>query len=131
MIPTVDPRTTTLAELLATHDAVLLDAYGVLVDGAGALPDAPPLIAELNRRGTPYAITGGGTVRFYFDVNGNKAYDAGVDWALFVTGYSEVALARLADGDLSRARIEGHGGRSVSAAMYRMHYMLTSQEVPA
>ena len=56
MIPTVDPRTTTLAELLATHDAVLLDAYGVLVDGAGALPDAPPLIAELNRRGAPYAI---------------------------------------------------------------------------
>jgi len=60
-----------------------------------------------------------------------RGMDAGVDWALFVTGYSEVALARLADGDLSRARIEGHGGRSVSAAMYRMHYMLTSQEVSA
>ncbi|CAN5922980.1 HAD-IIA family hydrolase [soil metagenome] len=52
----VDPRPITVEELLATHDALLLDAYGVLVDGAGALPEAAPLIAELHRRGTPYAI---------------------------------------------------------------------------
>jgi HAD superfamily hydrolase (TIGR01450 family) len=52
----VAPRPITVADLLAAHDGLLLDAYGVLVDGAGALPDAPPLIAELNRRGTPYAI---------------------------------------------------------------------------
>lgn len=50
------PRSVTVADLLTTHDALLLDAYGVLVDGAGALPDAPAFIAELNRRGTPYAI---------------------------------------------------------------------------
>ncbi len=42
--------------LLAAHDAVLLDAYGVLVDGSGALPGAAALITALNRRGTPYAI---------------------------------------------------------------------------
>jgi len=52
----VVPRPVTVAELLATHDALLLDAYGVLVDGAGALPDAPAFIAGLNERGTPYAI---------------------------------------------------------------------------
>jgi hypothetical protein len=28
---------------------------------------------------TPYAITGGGTVQFYFDVNSNNAYDPGID----------------------------------------------------
>lgn len=50
------PRSVTVGDLLATHDALLLDAYGVLVDGAGALPDAPAFIAELSRRGTPYAI---------------------------------------------------------------------------
>ena len=52
----VEPRQTTLADLVATHDALLLDAYGVIVDGAGPLPEAGPLFAELHRRGTPYAI---------------------------------------------------------------------------
>ena len=52
----VTPRPTTIAELLATYDGVLLDAYGVLVDGQGALPGAAALIDELNRRGTPYAV---------------------------------------------------------------------------
>lgn len=50
------PRPTTLAELLAAYDGLLLDAYGVLVDGSGALPGAAALIGELNRRGTPYAV---------------------------------------------------------------------------
>ena len=50
------PETTTLADLIARHDALLLDAYGVLVDGAGPLAHTPPLVAELARRGFPYAI---------------------------------------------------------------------------
>ena len=50
------PRPTTIAELLATYDGVLLDAYGVLVDARGPLPGAAALIAELNHRGLPYAI---------------------------------------------------------------------------
>jgi len=45
-----------MAELLDRHDGILLDAYGVLVDGQGPLPHAAPLFAELARRGTPYAI---------------------------------------------------------------------------
>ena len=60
-----------------------------------------------------------------------RGADAGVDWVLFVTGYNEGALARLADGDLSRAQIEEHGGSAVSDATYRMHYMLTDREVSA
>lgn len=52
----VAPRPTTISELLAIHDGVLLDAYGVLVDARGPLPGAAALIAELNRRQTPYAI---------------------------------------------------------------------------
>ena len=50
------PRRTTIDELLATYDGVLLDAYGVLVDARGPLPGAAALISELNRRGVPYAI---------------------------------------------------------------------------
>lgn len=50
------PEPTTLAELIRRHDALLLDAYGVLVDGAGPLAHTPPLVAELNRRGVSYAI---------------------------------------------------------------------------
>lgn len=50
------PESTTLADLIGRHDALLLDAYGVLVDGAGPLAHTPPLVAELHRRGVPYAI---------------------------------------------------------------------------
>lgn len=52
----VVPRPTTISALLGTYDGVLLDAYGVLVDARGPLPGAPELVAELNRRGTPYAV---------------------------------------------------------------------------
>ena len=50
------PRPTTISALLDTYDGVLLDAYGVLVDARGPLPGAAALIAELDRRHTPYAI---------------------------------------------------------------------------
>ena len=53
---TAPPRPTTIAELLERYDGLLLDAYGVLVDGSGALPGAAQLLTELERRGTPYAI---------------------------------------------------------------------------
>ncbi|MGE0548370.1 MAG: HAD-IIA family hydrolase [Kofleriaceae bacterium] len=50
------PRRTTLSPLLDQYDAVLLDAYGVLVDARGALPATAALFAELARRGKPYQI---------------------------------------------------------------------------
>lgn len=50
------PTPTTIAALLDRYDGVLLDAFGVLIDGSGALPAAAPLLGELVRRGKPYAI---------------------------------------------------------------------------
>lgn len=50
------PQPTTIADLLDRYDGVLLDAYGVLVDDRGPLPGAAALLAELDRRGTPFAI---------------------------------------------------------------------------
>jgi len=50
-IPTV-----TTDELIARYDALLLDAYGVLVNKEGALPGAVELIAKLNRLDKPYYL---------------------------------------------------------------------------
>lgn len=50
------PTATTMSELLERYPGVLLDVYGVLLDSSGVLPGARELIAELERRGTPYAI---------------------------------------------------------------------------
>jgi HAD superfamily hydrolase (TIGR01450 family) len=52
----VSPSPTTIAALLDRYDGVLLDAFGVLIDGSGALPGAVALIAELEQSATPYAI---------------------------------------------------------------------------
>lgn len=45
-----------LGDLLDRYDGLLLDAYGVLVDAAGALPGAVALIAEARRRGLPLRV---------------------------------------------------------------------------
>ncbi len=45
-----------MAALLDAHDGVLLDAFGVLVDGSSVLPGAAELIAELDRRAKPFMI---------------------------------------------------------------------------
>jgi len=50
------PAPITMSALLDRYDGVLLDAFGVLVDGRGALPGASALLGELVRRGKPYAI---------------------------------------------------------------------------
>ena len=46
----------TIGALLDQYEGILLDAYGVLVDGSGALPAAAPLFRELRRRDKPFAI---------------------------------------------------------------------------
>jgi hypothetical protein len=50
------PTAATTSALLERYAGVLLDVYGVLLDGSGALPGARELISELDSRGVPYAI---------------------------------------------------------------------------
>lgn len=50
------PITCTAAQLIDRHRALLLDAYGVLVDAHSALDGARALITELRRRGTPFCV---------------------------------------------------------------------------
>jgi HAD superfamily hydrolase (TIGR01450 family) len=49
------PQTTTEA-LIEGYEAMLLDAYGVLVDGGGALPGAARLIERLEAAGRPWLV---------------------------------------------------------------------------
>ena len=50
------PVAASTRDLLDRYAGILLDVYGVLLDASGPLPGARELIAELARRGTPYAI---------------------------------------------------------------------------
>jgi HAD superfamily hydrolase (TIGR01450 family) len=45
-----------LADVLDRYDGLLLDAFGVLVDGSGPLPGAGELLADLARRRMPFLI---------------------------------------------------------------------------
>jgi glycerol-1-phosphatase len=50
------PPLTSIEQLIERYDALLFDAYGVLVHVSGAMPDAPKLIKRLNRIEKPYCI---------------------------------------------------------------------------
>jgi hypothetical protein len=60
-----------------------------------------------------------------------RGADAGVAWALFITGYCQESLAPLAQADLGQDQFAAQGGTGVSDALYRMHYTLTAQDVRA
>ena len=60
-----------------------------------------------------------------------RGSDAGVDWALFVTGYREETLADLVPDVVGRLHFEQRGVTSVLDAMYGMDYSLTHVETNA
>jgi hypothetical protein len=60
-----------------------------------------------------------------------RGADAGVDWALLVTGYGQDALEALMRGDLGSAQLARHGATEVLAGMYRMDYSVVQRETPA
>ncbi|MCG6896661.1 MAG: HAD-IIA family hydrolase [Thiocapsa sp.] len=50
------PQTPDLDQLIAEYDCWLLDAYGVLLDDAGALPGAVDLLRRLDAAGKPWLV---------------------------------------------------------------------------
>ena len=58
-----------------------------------------------------------------------RGADAGVDWALLVTGYSFDALARLAGADLDASRLAEQGAMGVQGATSRLDYVLSHDEI--
>jgi hypothetical protein len=60
-----------------------------------------------------------------------RGADAGLDWAMLVTGYSQEALASLEQADLGTAQLEKHGATGVLSATYRMEYSIIRRELDA
>ena len=60
-----------------------------------------------------------------------RGADAGVDWALLVTGYSQEAVAGLAQAELGNAMLEQHGAAGAVSAVYRLDYTLLHRELDA
>jgi len=60
-----------------------------------------------------------------------RGADAGVDWAVLVTAYSEESLANLMQADLGGAQLERRGAAGVVSAMYRLAHTLTEREIDA
>lgn len=58
-----------------------------------------------------------------------RGADAGVDWALLLTGYTEEALAEVDRNVLGRVHLERRRATGVVDAMYRIDYSLTRDEV--
>ena len=58
-----------------------------------------------------------------------RGADAGVDWAILVTGYREDALVELSSVDLGAARLAEQGAEGVHDSIYRLDYSLSHDEV--
>jgi hypothetical protein len=60
-----------------------------------------------------------------------RGVDAGVDWALLVTGYGQSEVTALAQSGLSAVELEKQGAANVVSGLYRSDYTLTAQETSA
>jgi hypothetical protein len=60
-----------------------------------------------------------------------RGVDAGVDWAIFVTGYNPNALAELAGGALGASRLAEYGATGIQDTSYRFDYALSHDEIAA
>jgi hypothetical protein len=58
-----------------------------------------------------------------------RGADAGVDWAILVTGYDTDALAELSGGSLGEPGLAEQGATDVEHTTYRMHHSLSQAEV--
>ena len=76
--------------------------------------------ARLLRRGLQAAMTREQRIR---------GADAGVDWALFATGYDAAAIAGLRESHVSDGALLAHGACDVVAAPYRLDYSVSADDV--
>jgi hypothetical protein len=58
-----------------------------------------------------------------------RGVDAGVDWAVLVTGYEQDAVAGLAQTVLGSANLEGRGATGMQSATYRTDYSVIQREI--
>jgi hypothetical protein len=58
-----------------------------------------------------------------------RGVDAGIDWALLVTGYARAPIVELASGMLSAAELELRGASGVVAAAYGLAHCVVSRDL--
>ena len=58
-----------------------------------------------------------------------RGADAGVDWAILVTGCRQEALGQIADAELGALRLAEQGAAGVQGAIYRLDYSLSHDEI--
>ena len=92
------------------------------------LRDALPPLASEAGIGSAHLLEGAATPPMTNEQRIRGA-DAGVDWAVLVTGYSADAVTRVAESGLTHAGFEAHGARGAADALYRMEYTLTDRDV--
>lgn len=117
----------TLDRLIERYDALLLDAYGVLVSLDGALPGAVALIDRLNRQGMPYWVLSNTAARlpehaaaryrgFGLEVAAERILTSGMLLTDYYATHDLEGSATLVLGpDDSRVYVERAGGRPVRA----------------
>lgn len=134
------PPSTTALALADRYDALLLDAYGVIVAHDGALPGARALIAKLQERGRAFFIvtndasrTPAGCARFYREVGLDIAEEQVISSGSLLAGYFQehgLAGARcvvLGPAD-SRSLVEDAGGQLVAADDEELDVLVVADE---
>ncbi len=118
------PRVT-LDRLIEQYDALLLDAYGVLVSLDGALPGAAAVLERLNRQGVPYWLLSNTAARlpehaaeryrgFGLEVAPNCILTSGMLLTDYYAAHDLVGRRTLVLGpEDSRVYVERAGGRPV------------------
>lgn len=97
--PGPSPARARLVDLLDRYDGVLIDSFGVLTDGGGALPGAAALVAELRRRALPFLV-----------VTNDASRQGGTNAARFHRfGLDIAAESILSAGDLIAPYFAAHG----------------------
>jgi HAD superfamily hydrolase (TIGR01450 family) len=119
------PTGITLDALMERYDALLLDAYGVLVDLDGALPGAAALLDRLDRQGMPYWVLSNTAARlpehaaaryrdFGLKLAAGRILTSGTLLAPYYAAHGLVGSATLVLGpEDSRVYVERAGGRPV------------------
>jgi hypothetical protein len=94
------------------------------------LQDMLPRLPSRPGIGSAHLLEGASTPRMTNEQR-IRGPDAGLDWALLITGYSQDALTSLMQTDLSHAQLEEHGAAEALAAMYHMAYSMTNRDANA
>jgi len=92
------------------------------------LREALPALPSLPGVGSVHLLEGAATPPMTNEQRIRGAADAGIDWALLVTGYRPEVLEEQGQAALGAPALQARGATGVSAAMYRFDYSVSQGE---